>query len=76
MFAGKIKSMLEGRFLNSYNDEVIDAMKWFDIKNWQDEKEYMCDDFDILYHHFKESLDHSGYESKETKKEWQIKIYS
>ena len=69
-FSGKIKEMLQDRFDNSYGDNVINAMKWFDIKNWRDEKEYGYEDFAALYTHFEESLNNAGYEPDKVKKEW------
>ena len=37
-FASNIKTMLKERFDNSYNDGVLNAMSWFDPKNWEEDK--------------------------------------
>lgn len=70
IIASTIKDMLEDRFLNSYNDDIIESMSWFDLKNWQDEKSYGLSDFNSLYEHFKTPLDAAGYDHDLIKREW------
>ena len=70
--ASKIKDMLENRFLNSYSDDILDCMKWFDCRNWLEDKTYAYEDFDNLYNHFQQSLDHAGYNHDQIKKEWGV----
>jgi len=68
--ATAIKELIETRFEKDYNDPILRSMDWFDVNNWEEEKEYGYDKLRNLSKHFKEPLEKAGYDEENVIKEW------
>ena len=64
-----LKELLEARF-NDYNQTVFNTMKWYDPKNWTDEKNYGIEEINKFYTHFEVPLNESGFDKIVATREW------
>ena len=65
----KLKQILSERF-DDQKDLAYQNMKWYDPKNWSNNRTYVMDQISNLYTHFRIPLDACNFELDAALREW------